>query len=505
MPIQNVKIPLFAPAQQNVDEIQLKTFASKLIDGYIDEAGFINKRPGLASFVTLGSSKKVDGLYWWNEKSLLIAVSGGAAYKITAAGAVTSLGTGLATGTRPTFAISKPAGVDTLFIANGGNVFYTTGTTLTNLESDDTDVPDAVTHIVELDSYLIVNSVGTGQFHFSTVLDPFTWSALDFGTAEGSPDDINAIAVRGRELLLFGQRSIETYYNDGVTPFIRLQGGETASGISAPYSIVEIQGTLYFLDDKRRFVRLVGRQTEIISTPFDRTVQTLDTVADAIASDVTVAGQSFYLITFPTATRPDGSAQVGQTYVYDYRLDRWCEWAKWTGTEYGPFKYSSHAYSIQSGINYVGSNTTDGKVYKLLRTTYQDDGSDIRTVINSGYFDHGSMTKKKSRRLMGRIKRGIGLDVTDLLDDTGDVLLDHLGDAMQDGVISTVSIKHRDETQTSYGGEITFDLGVTGDENFYFDIMQGGIYRARSYEIVNASNTPFIMGDMEEEVELLTS
>lgn len=505
MAVVNAKVPLFSPAQQNVDQIQLKSFASKLIDSYIDEAGYINKRPGLEAYATLGSSAAVDGLLWWDEKSLLIAVSGGNVYKIDGTPTVTLLGTGLQTGTRPIFALAKPAGVDTVFLANGGNVFYTDGTTLTNLETDDPDVPDAVTFLVQLDSYIITNNVGTGKFHFSSVLDPFTWSALDFATAEGQPDDINGIAVRGRELLLFGPRSIEAWYNDGVTPFIRFQGGEISSGLSAPYTLTQVDDVFYFLDDRRRFVRLVGRQTEIISTPFDRTVQSLDTVADAYADDVTVAGQSLIVITFPSAARTDGSSELGVTYVYDYRLNRWCEWAEWKGTEYSHFKCLSYAYSNPDGVNYVGSNTTDGDIYKLNRTTYLDDGAEIRTVINSGFFDHGSMAKKKSRRLMGRVKRGIGTDVTALEDHLGSEIIDWLGDTISDGVVPTMTIKHRDETEATYGGEITFDLGTTGDENFFFDIRQGGIYRARSYEIVSNTNTPFIMGDMEEEVELLTS
>lgn len=504
MASQIVKVAMFQPAVQNVDEIQLKTFSNRIVDGYIDEAGFINKRPGTTLFAGVldntitddassvllddqggqifdndGVSAECDGLFWWDDQDLIIAVSNGNVFKMDVNGVTTLLGSGLETGTKVSFAAGLTSGTtDTLFMANGGSIYYTTGSTLTVMA--DADAPTAVTHVAILDSYLIANSVGSDTFYYSNVLDPLSWDALDFATAEGKSDDINAIHVIGRELRLFGPRSIETWFNagDATAPFQRFQGGETQDGLGAPYTVTIVDSTAFFLNNRRRFVKMVGRDTQVLSAPFDKTIQKLDSIEDAFSFRVTIGGQDFIVISFPTATRDDGSAQTGVTYVYDIRLDRWYEWASWTGSEYGSFDCTAHCYSLIDGRNYIGQK--DGTIVYLDPEAYTDNGTTIRILVKSGFIDHGTLTRKQSKRIMARIKRfaEVGADVT---------------------------IQFRDEYETSFTNSITATIDNTSSGDFFVDFPAMGIYRARQYQVYSTSDAPVVIGEVEEEIEVLTS
>ncbi len=476
------QIPLVAPSNRNVDPMELSQHSARIVDGYIDELNFINRRPGFDLFKDVGNNSSVEGLYWWDEDEKLVSVVGRHAYTTAEDGTTVDLGSGMNLTVRPTFAVSKPAGVDTLAMANGGKIFTTTGTTITAIS--DADAPTAVTHIVFFDSYLIANNIGSGTFYYSNVNDPHTWSALDFASAEGRPDDITAIHVLGRELYLFGPRSIEVWYNDGVTPFRPISGRASRRGVSAPYSIVDVEDSFLFLDENRNVVRLSGGSEQVVSGAVNKLIYDMGDVSDAYADKIYIAGRYFYVITFPSATRNDGSGAVGVTLVYDYALQQWYEWAEWDTTvpEYKPFRARSHAFSLTWGRNFIGDSDPTGEIFELKKDEYQDDGSNIRTMVRTGYIDHGTSLRKCCNNIRLRMKRG---------------------DAAVDPTYMT--IKYRDQGNEGFGNEVSRDIGGAGDTDFCVDYHRMGQYRARQYEIVNAENTPFILGNAEENFDVMTS
>ncbi len=66
-------------------------------------------------------------------------------------------------------------------------------------------------HVVFLDQYAIVNRPNTFEFYISNSGDFTTWSALDFGTAEASPDNIQVLSVLNGDLWVFCDDSIQTF------------------------------------------------------------------------------------------------------------------------------------------------------------------------------------------------------------------------------------------------------------------------------------------------------
>jgi len=56
-----LQLDVFNGIYLNVDNLELSNRDSRIVDAYTDEAGFLVKRPGIASFATLTNSTVVAG------------------------------------------------------------------------------------------------------------------------------------------------------------------------------------------------------------------------------------------------------------------------------------------------------------------------------------------------------------------------------------------------------------------------------------------------------------
>jgi hypothetical protein len=470
--IQHAKIP-FGDFVSNIDELELTGNSAAITDGYLDEAGYFVKRPGLTTYATLPNGKPIDGLYWWDEALLLIAVSNGNVYKIDTAQTVTLIASSImASNVRPIFATIKIAGANRLAMTSGASVYYTDGSTATLIS--DAQAPTAATHIVSMDQYLVANTA-TDSILFSVVGDVLNWEALDFVTAERKPDAVVAIHTVGNELVFFGFRSIEFFYNDGVTPFTRMPGGEVNMGTVAPYSIQYVDNQWIFMNENRQFVRMVNKTPEIISSPIDKEIQTFTAVADCTSDICLVDGRSFYVAHFPTA---------GKTLVYDYRLGKWYRWGKWNTSlaSYDRFLGNAFAYNTRQKVHYVGSRASDGLIYSMGSDIYLDGTSYIRPSLKTGFLDHGTLNRKRSNVLMWRGKRGVGKNASN--------------------EAGTMEFKYRNEEAGHFANARSFSTGVSGDFNFVRRAYNLGQYRARQYEWSTMDNIPFSVGDVEEVIDI---
>src|SRR6185369_10913402 len=100
------ELPITGDPYRNVDEAELDQISPMAQDGYVDELGIMQKRPGLKLLVDLGTNASIDGLYWWEQQGIALVVSNGRIWKITdSVGSVTELtGDQLGAGTPVTFA-----------------------------------------------------------------------------------------------------------------------------------------------------------------------------------------------------------------------------------------------------------------------------------------------------------------------------------------------------------------------------------------------------------------
>ena len=465
MPWKEIPLPKFIFKD---DEAVLPDMAgARLVDGFINEFGNIVKRPGLSSFIDTTEAEKIDGLFWWDEKEIVIAVSNGNIFSITASdGAFTQLGGDtLQVGGKVSFA----SNATTLVMANGGRMVTYTGTGNPAFVADG-DAPTTVSHVVFLDQYIVALRSGSAIAHFSAVNDATAWAALDLFTAESKPDDLVSMTAAYGEIHLLGKATKESWIT-GIDPaFIRVDAGTLEVGCIAPDSLVNADGILIWLDHRRRVVMLTGRTLRRISTPFDDEIRDITPVTDAKGMYISIGRRSFYIINFPT----DDS-----TYVYDLSTEQWAEWGKWSGS-YSEFICNEYTYAKTWDLHLLGDANT-GKIYKMDANIYQDAGAVMRTLVRFGHISHGTMNKKRSKEIKIRLKRAAG------------------------GVSDNepkVKLRWKDDNKL-WSNWKELSLGKMGDTDFILSLRRLGMYRTRQYELTHSENSDFILVSMEEDVEVL--
>jgi hypothetical protein len=472
MPENWQDFPLTGPSHESVEEVELDQWAATIVDMVpvvVEGKIHLKKRPGLTEWIDLGTNLPIDGLYWWDKQQVLLAVSAGRVWKITdQAGTATELtgSTALRASSLVTFADDGTKCV----MANGANMVYTDLSTLTTMA--DADAPTAVTHVAELDGYILAATGGNIQF--SAIHDMTTWAALDLFGAESRPDNVAAMQVGFREIAAVGRESVEFWANDGTTPFSRISGSAQPFGISAPYSLALVGATWMWLSDKRQFVTMQGRQVTTMTTPYDRVLQRYQAVDDAVGYATTIDGDPIYVLNFPTAR---------QSLAYNYVTQQWGKWGYWDTNRAIYERYRGQTYCYARGWNYhLVGDYANGKIYKASRSTFTDNGTMIRSLIRSGAVSFGTLGTKEEHCFRLRCKRGAG------------------NSSVAD---PQVMMRQRIDNKARWGNERWKSLGRVGQHELTIDWRRNGIFKTVQRELVHTDDSDFVIVSAQSDIGLL--
>lgn len=468
-----VKLPIFESVMKGVDGIELSDDNFSLFDGYRTLKGGTTKRPGSKALFTASAALGlgVDGLFYWAEKDVVMMVGGGDIYQLSY---TSNSPTVIKLTSSPLLNQNTPASMTVdgtnFYAANGGRIVYTP-ISGTPAYITTTGAPTNVTHVEFLDGYILATN-RSNTMYWSNVNAPTTWNALNFATAAGSPDIINALKVFNREIYLLGQRSIEIWENDGTTPFSRIPGGFIESGCSTPYAILEDENSLYWLDENRRLVRFAGKTVERLSTRFDRELQGLSKVSDATAQKIEMDGYVFFVFNFKTDDR---------TLVYNQTTDDWGEWGKWdlTKAEYERWLGNAYCYAEKWGLHLIGRR--DSLIVSELSRNYGYDDSDVvRLARTTGHIDNGTSKIKQCNEVRLRAKRGAGLS-----DRTPKLMIRY---KLDNGYWSNVK---------------EFSLGNIGEYDLVLRDIRRHQYRTKQYEFTATDAVDVVFSNAEEDIEIL--
>lgn len=460
-------LPLTGDPYANTEEAEMDGVSVSVVDAYVNELGHTVKRPGLNEWNDLGTSARLDGLYWWDEQGVVLSVSNGRVFKHTdfTGTATELLGTTLNVGNRVTFA----SGITNAVMANGGRMVHTDLSTLTQMA--DGDAPTAVSHVTTLDNYVLANTINSRAVNFSNVLSLTAWDSPDTFQKSGKPDDLVALNEGWSELILSGKGSTEVWYNDGVTPFVRRSNGLIDRGCGAAYTVTRVGNDWIWLDDKRRFVKLDQRSPTHISFPYHKLITSFSSVDDAISDNMEVAGFPLYVTSFPSARR---------TLAYNYQKEGWAEWGYWNteNATYEAFRGSCYCYAKAWNLHLVGDRE-NGKIYTMSRSHYSDNGNPIRTLRRTGFISHGTSGLKTSNEIAFTFKRGQG------------------NSAVSEPVCTLRWRNHGG----AWSNERRMSLGAVGDHYVTARTHRLGEYRRRQYEICHTDASDFVLVDAQEDVE----
>lgn len=269
--------------------------------------------PGLVVFSEPATSAIVRSIHVMRDN--LYAVIGNTVYEVDTAGVATSLGA-ITTSTGHVGMATN--GTQLLIVDGTANGHIVVGGVLVDIT--DADFPTA-TDCIFFDGYFAVTVLNTGEMNISKLYDGLSWDALDFITAEASPDNLVGIGSTRQNIWLFGDHTVEIYYNSGNAdfPFERVPGAIIDIGCVSLTSLAEIEGVLYWLSDDLTVVKSEGYGFETISTiGINYQISTYGTVNDSVGYTYTLEGFVFYVIDFPSEDK---------TWACNVKTGMWHEWS----------------------------------------------------------------------------------------------------------------------------------------------------------------------------------
>lgn len=353
--------------------------------------------PGLNLFSTAGTGSIRGCFSCANGRAFV--VSAGQLYEILSDGTNTPRGT-LSTSDG---IVSLDENGFQLAICDGTSVYIFTFATNVFTQVSDVDLPVSST-ITFIDGYFVVNKSSSGQFNISKQFDGLIWGALDFATAESSPDELIRVINAVGQLWLFGTFTTEVWTNtgDSVFPFQRISGAKLEVGILAPHTAVALDNSVFWVGRDRLGAGMVYRAkgfspSKISTNAIDLRIQSAPTPETLRAYTYEEEGHVFYVLT---------GGGLDTTLVYDVSTDIWHERA-YLNSE-GNFEAHLGACGMYAFNKFLVGDKAGGNIYQMKLDIYSDNGNAIlRERIYTHLSDEGKRIRYNALEI--GFETGLGL------------------------------------------------------------------------------------------------
>ena len=354
--------------------------------------------PGLSLFATAGVGAVRNG-FRSRKNGRVFFVSGDTLFEIDLAGNTTNRGT-----------LNQSSGNITidenetqLAICDGESVYIFTYSSNNFAQVTDPDLPTAGT-ITTIDNYFVINEVDTGRFYISALGDGTSWNALDFKSAETSPDRIIRVFNGVGQLWCFGEGTTELFTNTGASdfPFEKVSNGDFDVGILAPNSVQAIGRAIIWLGQDEYGRGMVYETTAInpnkVSTPaIDILLQEATNPEDIVSWVYQEKGRTFYVLT---------GGGLATSLVLDMDTKLWHERA-YTNVN-GQFEqHRGRCCVFAFGKQLVGDRE-NGNIYEMDMDIYSDNGD---AIVRERTYRHlfSEADRKRYNTLEIGVESGVGL------------------------------------------------------------------------------------------------
>jgi Phage stabilisation protein len=346
--------------------------------------------PGEVAFADLSAYGPIRGMHYVDNDVIfttnLYVVAGSKLLRILVDGTVIVVYdiVELATGYPTTYQVSMAHNRTQLVIAGGASLYILNliSGVMTVIDSAGTPAWQGSRQVCELDGYFIfVKTDPTlgDQFYISAIDNGTVLNALDFSSADSSPDDIVAHRVSHRQLWLFGTRSTEIWINDGnaAFPFVRYNSYTLDIGCVGRHAAINAADTLFWVGQTNRGTGIVymaaGNQPQRISTQaVEEALKTSTDLSAATMWTYQIEGHEFIGINAPGLTT---------TWVYDAAMQQWHERGEWTDDGWQPLR--SRLVTAIRGQHYAGD--INGKIVRLDDSTHTLSG---RVLVRERTWPH---------------------------------------------------------------------------------------------------------------------
>lgn len=310
------------------------------------------RAPGITGTSTVGNGP-IQGMH--AALGYLFVVSGGSLYRLDSNLSATLLGS---VGSATQFSIDMDSNTDSIVVVNTPNAYYWDGTTFGQITDADFTTRGA-SDVDFLDNWMLFTEPNSGRIFGADLGTVTDFDALNFVTAEGSPDNLVGKTVDHRQALLFGSKSLEIWENTGIAgfPFERAINGFVEIGCLNGRTIEKQDNSVFWLASDLTIRRLDGITPVRVSNHAIEQALTAVSISQGRAYTYAQEGHLFYVLTFPERTLvldvTTGEWHDRNSYGYDYWLPR----------------HHAQAFNLE----YVGSSI-DNKIGYLNMEDYDEWG-----------------------------------------------------------------------------------------------------------------------------------
>ncbi len=359
--------------------------------------------PGIGDEVETGLTGVSRGAASFNDK--VYFVIGTTLASIDTAGTIDSIGT-IAGAGRVSMA-SNNTQLMILNLSGDGYIYDRLLDTLEPIIDADFDANGTPHYACFVDGYFICTTDEGGKFISSAINDGMSWNALDFGTAESSPDAALVPIVCRNQLFIVGSRTTEQFSNTpngAAFPFVR-SGLFLPKGTAAQFSVVNYGDSFAFIGGG------IGESLAIWAVEGNSIVKKSTSAIDKLLEEMTDLSEIF-----SWSYSQGGHTFVGwqlpdTTIVFDAATERWHERSSrvMDGLAYvdGPYRVST--FTVLGNDIFV-TDAIDGRAgYASLSTYTEYDMEIVRTFATQPF--QNNMQPFFVPKLELTVESGVGLIV----------------------------------------------------------------------------------------------
>jgi hypothetical protein len=415
-----------------------------------DESGVSKDRvifrdlPGLRVF----ASPSGEGRALRNINGTLYAIVGAKLYRVSSAGVLTEIGS-LTTSTGRCGLTANALQV----VAGDGQQLYVYTHSTGTFQAF---AYPGKSRVECLDEYVLFIHRDSQQFGWTNIGDATSLDALNFASAEGSPDDLVDIIVDHREILLGGRDSIEPWSTvGGDLVFARNGGAFVEMGVASEFCMQKAGGSVFYVGSSGRgnagIFRFEGYQPmRVSSLPVEQLFNEID-LTGSTAYGYDADGSSFYCLNVPS---------LDTTLVYDAKTGVFHDRAELLDGDYTKHRARMHAFAY--GKHFVMGDS--GVIYEMTSEAHDNAGD----VLVRDRITPNDKTPARARKSYGAF---------------------HLD--CDRGTGGTVMLRYSNDGGASWGSWMYRSLGATGDRTLQVKWERTGSARDRVWQVRVTDAVPF--------------
>lgn len=307
----------------------------------------------------------------------------------------------------------------------------------------------------------ILDRPDTFQFYITAADGSVTFDALDFAAADSNAEPIVSHIVNHGQLLLFKRTTTEVwgYTGNGDFPWARDGNALIEQGCSAPYSVVDLDNSVFWLGENKDGQGVVWRLNgysplRVSHDGIEKAIQSYGDISDARAYAYTQEGETHYVLNFPSANA---------TWVYGVKANLWHERA-WMDPNNGQLnRHRSNCHIFWGGEHVVG-DWENGNLYALDLDEFTDDGGPLLALRSAPHVAGSEYKQIRFNSLQVDIEAGVGL-------------------ADGQGSDPQMMVRWSDDGGHSWSALRTMTMGRVGKGNARARITRLGKSRDRVFEV----------------------